>query len=93
MIPMIICKMNKNAMHQVKSERQVQFNNLQAELNPYKHEYEKLNNDMPDIIPDYISQTHDAYMKNDTIDFGAEYSTRTKLDAKFLIYIIEQKDS
>ena len=92
MIPMIICEVNKAAMHQVKLERQKESDAIQAELDAYKIEYERLYQDtMPDLIPDYIKNNKDD-ITNDTIDFGVEYLTRTRRDVKFLMSIIEQKN-
>ena len=92
MIPMIICEVNKAAMHQVKLERQKESDAIQAELDAYKIEYERLYQDtMPDLIPDYIKNNKDD-ITNDTIDFGVEYLTRTRRDVKFLMSIIEQKE-
>jgi hypothetical protein len=48
---MIICEVNKAAMHQVKLERQKESDAIQAELDAYKIEYDRLYEDtMPDLI-------------------------------------------
>ena len=90
---MIICEVNKANMHKVKLEMRAEFDAVQAELEAYKHEYEKLYNDtMPELIPEYLSEAQASDLTNDQLELGTEYLTRTRRDVKFLMSIIEQKN-
>ena len=93
LIPMIICEVNKAKMHTVKLEMRAEFDAVQAELEAYKHEYDKLYNEtMPELIPEYLSEAQASDLTNDQLELGTEYLTRTRRDVKFLMSIIEQKD-
>ena len=50
-------------------ERQIEFDAIQAELDAYKHECEKLYNDtMPELIPDYFGEAQATDLNKDQLE-------------------------